>query len=110
MDNLPTPKDYHTLVHGGVPNSFDDTFANNPFLPVVIDYRASLSISSRESNFIGHVQSLNLQLGDMMRGMQIEGKGNVGWTFTTANGTTLIVKTLYYYVPECQTRLLSPHR
>ena len=42
--------------------------------------------------------------------MKIEGKGTFEWTFTTANETTLTVKTLCYYVPECKTRLLSPHR
>ena len=42
--------------------------------------------------------------------MKIEGKETVEWTFTTANGTTLTVKTLCYYVPECKTRLLSPQR
>ena len=108
MSNL--PKCYHALVHGGVPNSFDDTSTSDPSFPVVIDSRASLSISPLKSDFIGHIQPLSLHLGGMARGMPIVGKGNVEWTFTTPNGTTVTVKTLCYYVPDCPTRLLSPQQ
>ena len=82
--NIPTPKVYHALLRGGVPQSFDDTksFGDSSF-PVVFDSGASLSISPDKSDFVGHIQPLNLKLGEMARGMNIEGKGNVEWTFTT---------------------------
>ncbi len=76
--NLPTPKAYNALLRGGVPQSFDDTtsFGDTSF-PVIFDSGASLSISPDKSDFVGHIQSLNLKLGGMARGMNIERKGNV---------------------------------
>ena len=65
MSNL--PKCYHALIHGGVPNSFDDTSTSDPSFPVVIDSGASLSISPLKSDFIGHIQPLSLNLGGMAR-------------------------------------------
>ena len=76
----------------------------------MIDSGASLSISPDKTDFVGHIQPLDLTLGGMARGMKIAGKGTVEWTFTTTNRTTLTVKTLCYYVPECKTRLLSPQQ
>ena len=67
MSNL--PKCYHALVHGGVPNSFDDTSASDPSFPIVIDSGASLSISPTKSDFVGHIQPLDLTLGGIARRM-----------------------------------------
>ena len=51
MTNL--PKCYHTLGHGGVLNSFDDTSASDPPFPIVIESGASLSISSLKLDLVG---------------------------------------------------------
>ena len=77
IDNLPTPKAYHALARGGVPNSFEDDSTSDPSFFIVVNSWASLSISPTKSDFVGHIQTINLKLGGMARGMKIEGKGIV---------------------------------
>ena len=72
------PERYNALLRGGVPQSFDDTtsFGDSSF-PVIFDSGTSLSISPNKSDFVGRIQPLNLKLGGMARGVNIERKGNV---------------------------------
>ena len=48
-----------------------------------------------------------MKLGGIAYGMRIEGRRNIEWTFRTANGTSLTIKTLCYYIPDYKTRFLS---
>ena len=78
-------------------------------LPVLHLFPLLLTLGTK-SDLVGHIQPLDLTLGGMARGMKIEGKGTVEWTFITTHETTLTVKIICYYVPACKTRLLSPQR
>ena len=70
-----SPRAYNTLVRGGIPHSFDDTFGfYESSFSIVIDSGASLAISPYTSDFAGNMNKVNLRLGEMANGMIIEGK------------------------------------
>ena len=99
------------LERSGIPCSFDDcSSSDTSSFSVIIDSGASLAISPCETDFIGTIKQLKLELGGMADGMAITGKGEVEWTFSTGGGKNVTIRTLCYLVPASEARLLSPQR
>ena len=81
------------IERGGIPHSFDDC-TDASFFSVNIDSGASLAISPFETDFIGTIKKLKLELGGMADGMTITGKGGVEWTFSTGGEKNVAIRTL----------------
>ena len=60
--SLPSHNAYMALERGGIPHSFDDCSDASCF-SVIIDSGASLAISPCETDFIGTIKNLKLELG-----------------------------------------------
>jgi Reverse transcriptase (RNA-dependent DNA polymerase) len=99
--NMTHPETFLTLLDSP---SFTDC------VPVIFDTGASLAITSHLSDFVGPVTAYELKLGGMAKDKKITGRGLVIWNFKSTTGTIVPVKTMAYYVPEADTRLLSPQK
>ena len=83
---------------------------HNGELPIVIDTRASMSITPELSDFaISLVPSTTNSLGSLTIAkttVSVEGKAT--WLIKDFNGITSSLTTTAYYVPEATIRLFSP--
>ena len=80
--------------------------------PVIFDTGASHAITGDKSDFLPNTyrEVHSLKLGGMAAGATINGVGDIAWTFGCNNGDQLSILTKYYYVPNANTRLLSPQK
>ena len=76
--NYPSPKAFVALTRDGISNSFEDytIFGDSSFL-ITIDPGAGLAIFPDKSDFVGHIQPINLRLGGMANEIKIGGNRNV---------------------------------
>jgi hypothetical protein len=89
--------------------------AKKPFesrSPVIFDMGASLAITPNQHNFVEPPTSLSrpMTLGGMANDLEIEGIGNVAWTFDAADGYDIQLLTQAYWIPNSKARLLSPQK
>ncbi len=76
---------------------------------VLFDSGANCCVSNQKEDFVGEFHPLNgNQLVDGLgKGLKIEGKGNVAWTFKSDDGMYRTIKVPCYYVPTSCTRIAS---
>jgi hypothetical protein len=75
--------------------------------PIVIDSRASLSISPHRGDFVGDIEQLNSTIQGISTVTKIAGVGTVRWTFKDVFGTITIIETRAYYIPDAGVHLFS---
>jgi hypothetical protein len=106
----PSERALRVLVDGAVLDHVGMTALNILSL-VIFDTGASLTISPHWSDFLD-VKPLakRTQLGGMGKGLEIEGIGDLVWTFDATDGSVVEIRTNAYYVPGAKARLLSPQK
>jgi hypothetical protein len=98
-----------TILQG--PSAFM-SFVGQVKFPIIFNTGKSLAISGNWDDFVGEITppKSDLCLGGMANGIQISGIGIILWTFVTADGNDLIIRTQCYCVPEAKARLISLQR
>ncbi len=76
---------------------------------VLFDSGANCCVSNRKEDFVGEFYPLsgNHLVDGLGKGLKIEGKGNVAWTFKSDDGMYRTLKVPCYYVPSACTRIAS---
>ncbi len=76
---------------------------------VLFDSGANCCVSNRKEDFVGEFYPLsgNHLVDGIGKGLKIEGKGNVAWTFKSDDGMYRTLKVPCYYVPSANTRIAS---
>jgi hypothetical protein len=78
-------------------------------LPIMIDSRATLSLSPNQSDFITKLwPALTTKLNGLSSTMAVEGFSTVEWTIHDLFGTMQTICTQAYYVPQATICLFSP--
>ena len=78
-------------------------------LPIVIDSRASCSLTPNKHDFIGDIHPATInKLRGLSNTTKVLGVGTVEWTIRDIFGAVRTLKTEAYYVPEANIRLFSP--
>jgi hypothetical protein len=69
-------------------------------------------VSGYSLDFVGTmlIPKTHLRLGGIASGLNVEGLGNVKWTFLADDGHLLTLNLRAYFVPACKQQLLSPQK
>ena len=103
----PTPRSELTALSQRMTVYLSDQ--GNDLLPIVIDSGASISLTANYNDFVGPIRPATItELQGLSHTTKVHGVGQVKWTVRDVFGTTRIIKTQAYYVPEATVRLFSP--
>ena len=83
----------------------DDLFAPKGFYiangdkPIVFDSGCSIEVTPHLIDFVGEIKQVKKEMTGISSRAQVEGEGNVNWTFYDDYGVVQNVKVRAYYIP-----------
>jgi hypothetical protein len=84
---------------------------SNDMLVVIVDSGCTCAISFDKNDFVGPICPVqNVQLHSISLGLQVQGVGQVKWTFLNEFHQRIDVFFTSLYVPDATTRLLPPQQ